>query len=259
MIRPIILGIVQGACEFLPVSSSGHLAVLQVEMGYYDNMLIYDIYLHFATVLATLLYFKPQVKQVIADWFCGFRGERKRGWNYGWAIIFTTIITGIIGILLKSTAERFLQDIRSVALGEIITGIILLLMPIIYRPRIYNIFTLSVIVGIAQGISVLPGISRSGMSIFACVLMGMGITEAFRYSFLISIPSILGAVILEHIKAASGMISYVFLPDGGLIGCFVALLLGLLSLKLMYRMVNIKNWSYFGIYCIILGIFLMLM
>ena len=125
-------------------------------------------------------------------------------------------------------------------------------MPIVSRRRNYSLLTLSIIVGIAQGIAVLPGVSRSGMSIFACMIMGMGITEAFQYSFIISIPAILGATLLEFVKVLKGT-EAIYLPEYGYIGCLTALILGLLSLMLMRRIVNVKNWSYFGIYCIILG------
>lgn len=251
--QSIILGVIQGICEFLPISSSGHLAIMQIYMGMSENMLTYDILLHFATLLATVLYFKHDILMILSDWFTGWTGERKSGWIYGWSIILTTLITGIIGILLKDTAERFSQSITLVGAGEIITGIMLLMMPIISRPRNFNLLTLSIVVGIAQGIAVLPGISRSGMSIFACVIMGMGISEAFRYSFLISIPAILGATMLEFLKAYKGT-ETIYLPEYGITGCISAFILGLLSLMIMRRIVKIKNWSYFGIYCIIIGI-----
>ena len=251
--QSIILGIIQGLCEFLPVSSSGHLAVMQIYMGMSENMLTYDILLHFATLLATFLYFKHDILMIISDWFTGWIGERKSGWVYGWSIILTTLITGIIGILLKSTAERFSQSLMLVGIGELITGIMLILMPMIARPRNFSLLKLSIVVGIAQGIAVLPGISRSGMSIFACMLMGMGISEAFRYSFLISIPAILGATLLEFLKAFRGT-EAIYLPDFGILGCMSAFILGILSLMLMRRIVKVKNWSYFGIYCIMLGI-----
>ena len=256
MIQPIILGLIQGICEFLPISSSGHLALTQIYMGISDNMLTYDILLHFSTLLATVMYFRTEIVEIIRDWFTGFFGERKRGFVYGWAIILSTIITGIIGILLKDTAERFSQSLLLVGTGELITGIILLLMPIVSRRRNYSLLTLSIIVGIAQGIAVLPGISRSGMSIFACVIMGMGISEAFQYSFLISIPAILGATLLELLKVLKGT-EAIYMPEYGYIGCLTALILGLLSLMLMRRIVNVKNWSYFGIYCIILGVMIL--
>ncbi|MBQ4431301.1 MAG: undecaprenyl-diphosphate phosphatase, partial [Synergistaceae bacterium] len=163
------------------------------------------------------------------------------------------LITGIIGILLKDTAERISQSITLVGAGEILTGILLLMMPIMARPRNFNLLTLSIIVGIAQGIAVLPGISRSGMSIFACMIMGMGISEAFRYSFLISIPAILGATMLELLKAYKGT-EAIYLPEYGITGCIFAFILGLLSLMIMRRIVKVKNWSYFGIYCIIIGV-----
>lgn len=254
MIHSIILGVVQGLCEFLPVSSSGHLALFQIWMGFSENMLTYDILLHFATLLAVVLYFQHDILMILADWFGGwFSEKRKSGWSYGWAIIISTIITSVIGLALKSTAENFSENLMLVGAGEIFTGIILVMIPFLAGRRNSSLLKIAVVVGIAQGIAVLPGVSRSGMSIAAGVFMGLGISEAFRYSFLISIPAILGATLLEFVKAFKGDVA-IFLPEGGILGCICAFILGLLSLMLMRRIVSAKNWAYFGVYCLIIGI-----
>lgn len=255
MIQSIILGAVQGLCEFLPVSSSGHLALFQIFMGFEDNMLTFDILLHFATLLAVVLYFWRDILQILADWFGGwFSNHRKSGWAYGWAIIISTIITSIIGLALKDTAEKFSESLALVGAGEIFTGLILALIPIFASRRgNSSLLKIAVAVGIAQGIAVLPGVSRSGMSIAMGLFMGLGISEAFRYSFLISIPAILGATLLECVKFLKGS-EAVFLPEGYMYGAVIAFVLGLASLIFMRRIVNAKNWAYFGFYCLIVGI-----
>ena len=258
MLNTIILGAIQGLCEFLPVSSSGHLALAQIYMGYSD-MLTYDILLHFATLLAVVIYFRNDIVQILSDWFGGwFSDKRKSGWSYGWAILITTAITSVIGIALKGTAEKFSENMTLVGAGEIFTGIILLLIPVLMSKRgNSSLLKIAIMVGIAQGIAVLPGVSRSGMSIAMGLFMGLGMSEAFRYSFLISIPAILGATLLECLKFLKGG-EALYLPEGYIYGAIAAFILGLLSLILMRRIVNARNGSYFGVYCVIIGVIVIL-
>ena len=257
MLKTLILGAVQGLCEFLPVSSSGHLALFQIFMGFDDGMLTFDILLHFATLLAVVIYFRRDIVKIISDWFGGFVSSEKRkasGWSYGWAIITATIATALIGLVLNSTAESFSENLKLVGAGEIFTGLVLVSIPFLSKKRLNSpLLKIAIFVGIAQGIAVLPGVSRSGMSIAAGVLMGLGISEAFKFSFLISIPAILGATLLEVVKfMKSG--SPVFMPEGWLLAAVIAFVLGFLTLDFMRRLVNEKNWAYFGVYCLIIGV-----
>ncbi|MBQ7169494.1 MAG: undecaprenyl-diphosphate phosphatase [Synergistaceae bacterium] len=254
MLQSIILGAVQGLCEFLPVSSSGHLALFQVFMGFGGNMLTFDILLHFATLLAVILYFWRDIWQILREWFGGWTGRRRSGWSYGWAVIIASFITAVIGLGLKSTAEKFSQNVILVGAGEIFTGIILVLIPVLSSSRRNSsLLKTAIFVGIAQGIAVLPGVSRSGMSIAMGLFMGLGMSEAFRFSFLISIPAVLGATLLECVKfLKSG--GAVFLPEGYIVAAVVAFVLGLASLVLMRRIASAKNWAYFGVYCLAVGL-----
>lgn len=254
MIKTLILGAVQGLCEFLPVSSSGHLALFQIFMGFSDNLVAFDILLHFATLLAVILFFWRDIWKILADWFGGwFAAKRRSGWAYGWAIIIASIITAIIGLSLKSTVERASESLLLVGLGEIFTGIVLLLVPVFSRSRKNSsLLKIAIAVGIAQGIAVLPGVSRSGMSIAMGLFMGLGISEAFRFSFLISIPAILGATMLECLKFLKGG-EAVFLPDGWVWGAVIAFVLGVASLKFMKGLVDAGKWAYFGLYCLVIG------
>lgn len=255
MLHSLILGAVQGLCEFLPVSSSGHLALFQIFMGFGENMLAFDILLHFATLLATLIYFRRDIIRIIAEWFGGwFTSKKRSGWSYGWAIIIASMITAVIGLGLKSTAEKFSESLILVGAGEIFTGLVLILIPFIaYSRPNSSLLKTAIAVGIAQGIAVLPGVSRSGMSIAMGLFMGLGITEAFRFSFLISIPAILGATLLEVVKCLKNG-GAVFLPEGYLLGAIAAFVLGFASLILMRQLVNAKNWAYFGVYCLAVGV-----
>lgn len=254
MMHSVILGAVQGLCEFLPVSSSGHLALFQIFMGFDGNMLTFDIVLHFATLAAVVLYFWRDIWHILSDWFMGWTGRKRSGWSYGWAVIISTIITAVIGIILKPYAEEISGNLTLVGCGELFTGLALVTMPLLTsrRAQSSSMLKIAVMAGIAQGIAVLPGVSRSGMTIAMGLFMGLGISEAFRYSFLISIPAVLGATLLECVKyvKAGGAI---FLPEGWITGAIVAFMLGFASLVTMRRIVNVKNWTFFGIYCFIIG------
>ena len=257
MIKTLILGAVQGLCEFLPVSSSGHLALFQIFMGFSDNLVAFDILLHFATLLAVVLFFWRDIWRILADWFGGWltknTDKRRSGWSYGWAIIIASIITAAIGLSLKSTVERASESLLFVGFGEIFTGVVLLLVPVFSRSRKNSsLLKIAIAVGIAQGIAVLPGVSRSGMSIAMGLFMGLGISEAFRFSFLISIPAILGATLLEALKFLKGG-EITYLPDGWVWGAVVAFVLGVASLRFMKGLVDAGKWAYFGLYCLIIG------
>ena len=254
MIKTLILGAVQGLCEFLPVSSSGHLAIFQIFMGFDENLVAFDILLHFATLLAVILFFWRDIWQILIDWFGGwFSSKKGSGWSYGWAIIIASFITAIIGLGLKSTVEKASENLILVGLGELFTGIVLLLVPVFSRSnKNSSLLKIALAVGFAQGIAVMPGISRSGMSIAMGLFMGLGISEAFRFSFLISIPAILGATLLECLKFIKGG-EAVFLPEGWIWGAVIAFVLGMASLKFMKGLVNAGRWALFGVYCLIIG------
>lgn len=258
MLQTFILGIVQGLCEFLPVSSSGHLALFQYFFGFGgedENLVAFDLFLHLATVLALIIYFRKEILQVLKEWFGGFLGKKYSGWYYGWAILIATFFTGVIGLALRKTVEEMSESPLLVGCGLIFTAIILFVIPIISKgKKNISLFKIAIFVGIAQGIAVLPGVSRSGMTIAASLFMGMAVNEAFKFSFMISIPAILGANFLEGLKILkAGRTAEIFLPEGYLLACVAAFVLGLASLGIMRRIVASEKWIYFSAYCLITG------
>ena len=255
MIKTLVLGAVQGLCEFLPVSSSGHLALFQILFGYSDNLVAFDILLHFATLIAVVLFFWRDIWEILRDWFGGwFTKNRRSGWSYGWAIIIASFVTAVLGLSLKGTVEKASESMLFVGLGELFTAVVLLMIPVFSRrPSNSSLLAIALAVGFAQGVAVLPGVSRSGMSIAMGLFMGLTISEAFRFSFLISIPAVLGATLLEVLKYVKGG-EAVFLPEGWLWGALAAFLLGIASLKFMKGLVDAGKWVYFGLYCLVIGL-----
>jgi undecaprenyl-diphosphatase len=252
----LFLGALQGVTEFLPVSSSGHLALAQIVLGWQEPPLSYDLTLHGATTLATILYFARDLVSLSGEWVSGFGDANARnsvGWRIGWAVILGTIVTAAVGLPMKPVVKAALGNSLAVGAGLCVTGGLLLLASFIRRdPRELRGVS-GLFVGLAQGIATLPGVSRSGSTIVAGLLSGLSREEAFRFSFLLSIPAILGAVLLEIGDVGGGAAFVRSLPPGWWAGDLAAFFVGLASLALLRRIVIVGRWWIFGVYCLVVG------
>ncbi|MDR2884234.1 MAG: undecaprenyl-diphosphate phosphatase [Deferribacteraceae bacterium] len=254
-IQALILGIVQGFTEFLPVSSSGHLALVQSLFADFEQPgLLYDTLLHMATLLAVLVFFRDRIRRLFLALF-GLVIHRYKVYYYEekrllWGIVIATIPTGIIGYLLSDLSESFFEKPAVVGYFLILTSILLFISD---RFKGHEGVTpaKALFVGIIQGLAVFPGISRSGSTIFAGLLMGISRERAAEFSFLISIPAILGAAVLQipHIGgvAASDWVVYI-------IGMIAAFLCGVFAIGVMMSLVKKARLEIFALYCLIVGI-----
>lgn len=253
----IFLGFVQGFTEFLPVSSSGHLALAKIFLGVELPPLNYDLVLHLSTTLATILFFSADIITFLSQWCAGFfnaEARKKPGWSIGWAVLLGTVITGLIGFSIKGFAEEASLNSFMVGVGLIVTGILLVVSRWI-RAGFGKVSLMDgVYVGIAQGIAVMPGISRSGMTIIAGLSAGLSKESAFRFSFLLSIPAIVGATLIQALEIGGWHNFSSTLPQGWYLGAIAAFSSGLLSLFLLKRLVIASKWWYFGIYCLLMGL-----
>ena len=252
----IILGMIQGITEFLPVSSSGHLAFARIFIGFNEPSMAYDLLLHLSTMIATLIYFRRDLAQLIFEWLYGFVNKSARrwaGWRFCWAVIIGTLITAPIGFYLKPFAEDAFNNSLWLGGGFIVTGILLLTSRLI--PERYGQVAPGhgALVGFVQGLAVMPGVSRSGSTIWAGLLFGLKREEAFRFSFLLSIPAILGATLLEARELGGAASFYEALPNGWQWGAGAAFIFGYLSLCLLKRLVINDRWWIFGVYTLLLG------
>ena len=252
MIHSIVLGLLQGLTEFLPVSSSAHLALAQAFFGFSEPMLTFDIALHFATMIATLVYFREDVVRLGGQWFSGLvgpDGRKTQGWTVGWAMIVGTALTVVIALPLKPLVERLSTSVFAVGVALLITGGLLFLAssmaPKGGKVRLFN----AVPMGLAQGLAVIPGISRSGSTIVAGMVSGLSPQEAFRLSFLMSLPAVLGATILELKDISSAA-----MPSGWMVGMIVSGLSGYFALKILHRVVTLGRWRGFSFYCLTVGL-----
>ncbi len=256
LLQSIILGIAQGLTEFLPVSSYGHLVVLQKLMNLGEVPVLFDVLLHLATLFVIILAFKVRIARmamaVVRQIFRrGIEGDRAEVKVFG-IIILGTFLTGVIGLTLQTFGLP--QNELVVFISFIITGIILIFASLI-KPGKSSVdpgISQGILIGIAQGLGTLPGISRSGMTISAALWGGIDREKAGELSFLFSIPAILGALILElgNLGELGSSMSF-YLVAAGMISAFIA---GVLSLKLLLIVIKGMKLYLFSIYLIPLGI-----
>lgn len=256
-LEALILGLLQGLTEYLPVSSSGHLAIGSYLFGVDgEENLTFTIVVHIATVLSTVVILWKEIWQLIL-------GALKFKWNdemkYVVNIIISMIPIGIVGVFFKDTIEEVFGS------GLLIVGLMLLLTSLLLsftykaKPRIKeNISPLhAFIIGIAQACAVMPGLSRSGTTIATGLLLGNKKESMAQFSFLMVIPPILGEALLDFKKlfeagaetAASGSVSTTAL----VIGFFAAFIAGWAACKWMVNIVKKGKLIYFAIYCAIIG------
>jgi undecaprenyl-diphosphatase len=240
----VLLGIVQGLTEFLPVSSSAHLIIFQKLLNLSGNELTLSLILHLGTSFALLIFFFKDILKMLKDF------------KMLLLIIIVTIITGIIGLSGKDFFESLFSSTVPAAFALIITGIILILTKkFIYKGRQELNIKDAFILGISQGIAVIPGISRSGITISSLLFRGIEKETAFKFSFLASIPAVFGAAILEakEINLASPLNI-----KNLVIGFAVSLLTGILSLWILRLVLKKAKLHYFGYYCIIVAVITLL-
>lgn len=248
LLKAMLLAIVQGITEWLPVSSSGHLVLAEKFLNY-KSSLTFEVALHFGTLMSVFVYFGKDITDIIQDILkLKFHTENAR---LGILILIATIPAAIIGFLFKNAFESIFSNLSIVALGFGITGLILLIASLPLTKQ-NNKLTKSkaLIIGTSQIISILPGISRSGTTTSTALLLGLKEQTALKFSFLMSIPIILGANILT--------IGNQTLPKELIWATLVSFLIGLLTLHLLYKYIltTKRNLRYFGLYALALAIFI---
>lgn len=252
------LGALQGATEFLPVSSSGHLAIGALLFGEPQLSLAFVVFLHGATLLATLLLFGRDVGRLTAGAVRGLAHPatytRSADGRLVVGLVVATLPTALMGLLLEDWVER-LSGMPWVV-GACFLGSAVAAVATRYGrgERTHLSVGAYVLVGVAQGLAVLPGLSRSGSTIAAAMLLGLGPAEAFRFSFLLSLPAIGGALLLE--LAGSGAMAGV--GAGAWLGGAAALVVGYAALVTLRRMVVRGRFWLFALYLVPLGAGVML-
>ncbi len=258
ILKVIILGIVQGLTEFLPVSSSGHLVLAAELLNFHEEGVAFEVFVHLGTLLSVLIVFSKDVQKMILAPFqfisTGFKKEGTKEYLF-WDlyILVGTIPAAVIGLSFKSRIEAAFSDIALVIMMLAVTGTILLLSR--YMPEKDQKMTVikSLLIGISQAFAILPGISRSGSTIVTGILLGIDKEQAARFSFLLAIPAILGASVIKikdliEIDSYSTPISYL------VIGAVVSFIAGYFAIIWLLDVVRKGRLEWFAIYCYLIVI-----
>ena len=269
ILQAIIMGIVQGLSEFLPISSSAHLVICSNLYKYFKNIqnselpqeIFLDIMLHLGTLIAVLIFFRKDIFEMIKAFSSGLktRDFSSKEAKMALYIIIGTIITAIVAYPLQNIAEFLVKSPIAVGIILVITGL-LLIGSEMYSKRLAekseNIdFKTSIWVAIAQGLAALPGFSRSGLTIATALFNKKERVAAARYSFLLSIPIILGASMIYPFVEIDFSEFASFNWSAIIIGTIVSGIVGYLCIKYFIKFVGKYSLSFFGYYCIIVGVF----
>lgn len=243
-IQAIILGILQGLTEFLPVSSSGHLVIAQTIIPSFNQPgVLFDVVLHAGTLLAIIFYFRKTIQKINSKYLI--------------MLIIGTIPVVLVGMLFQNQIESLFQSVKLVGFALLITSALNYLTD----KKISRKFgpkqgpSLSLLIGVAQAFAIIPGISRSGATIFAGTRLGLKRKNAAEFSFLLSIPAVLGANVLQFITHGLSASVDISTYLAGFLGAFVA---GYLSISVVLKLLLTKKFGIFAVYCAIVGISVLL-
>ena len=254
ILQALILGLVQGLTEFLPVSSSGHLVLGQKLLGFSKPPVAFDILVHVGTLTAIFIFFRKELLVDLKNFLSALRsGSLEKIPKIFWLVVIGTIPAVIVGFSVNSFLEKIFNSTLIVGFSLIFTSLLLASTKFLKKgSKKINELALfdGLIVGLFQSLAILPGISRSGSTVVSGLWREVRREDAFRLSFYLAIPAILGAQILQFkrlIETGSGNNFSYFL------GFLSAILVGILSLRILKKIVLSGKLAYFGIYCFLLG------
>lgn len=264
IIQGIIIGIVQGLTEFLPVSSSAHLVFIQNILGV-ESSLAFDTFLHLGTLIAVLWYFRADIFKMLESWWYSIQdilqGRFKEGFyedpykRLAWYVILATIPVGIVGVLFEDSIDALFAGALYVpAFFLFVTGTILYLSQRMPSGEInYDTITKkeALFMGLGQACAILPGLSRSGTTIAAGLTIGLEKEFAAKFSFILSIPAIFGAFIFQ-LKDIGSAMHVNFLPV--FLGFVASIIAGYLAIRWMLDLIQNRNLDIFSYYCWLVSI-----
>lgn len=257
-LEAILFGIAQGITEFLPVSSSGHLAVLHFLFGRTPESLTFDIAVHLGTAFSVIVVYRTVLKGILNEFFNAVVSRKpNKGSQLALLVFMGSIPAGVIGVFFKSDIEALFSNMYVVVFGFIFTGLILFLTKfqkssgelgqnfLSYDDRTSISAKQALVVGVSQALAIMPGISRSGSTIATGVLAGLSRKDAALFSFLLALPAILGASVLEAAKLKSFSVPQLWVL---LVGFATSFVVGYFSLKLLLRFVQKGRVHLFSYY-----------
>ena len=256
LIKTIILGIVQGLTEWLPISSTGHLKLVEHFFGL-GVPILFDVILHVGTLIVVCAFFKREVGKTLSA-LAHLDFETEYG-KMARLIIVGVIPTMLIGLVFGRLIEETFQSIMPIAIAFIFCGLMLYSSKVAKEKTETIDYSTAIIIGIAQGIAIIPGISRSGATIAVALLLGIKREKAFIFSFLLSIPAILGALSLTIYTEFGELTTSGLGWSEILAGLITAMLVGYFALKLLWKTITKGKFHLFALYCWLLGAVLILL
>lgn len=265
ILKTLILGIIQGFTEFLPISSSAHLVIFEKLLNEHFSSIFFEVLVHLGTLIAILVVFWKDLSKLVKSFVNWMRNgfsfrendfEAKRDVRLVLFIILATIPTAIIGVLFKEKIEEIFHSVKLVGFMLIVTGIILIMSKINQDKAHKKIENMSpfeaILIGIVQGMAILPGISRSGSTISIGLFQKLDREFAAKFSFYLSIPAVIGACILKSLDLTKSDLSSipVMLP-----GFVAAIITGILAIKILLKHISKGKFYLYSIWCFIAGLF----
>lgn len=261
LIEALILGIVQGITEFLPISSTAHIIIVSTLLNKEFDGLIFEIFLHSASVLAVILYFRKDLIDVVTGFFSYFKHKTKENrvqFKFGLYLLVATFITGSLGLVLKDLFDESIKKPPIIAVSLVITGMFLIFIERFHIIGNKDEGTMTwldtIIVALAQTLAVLPGISRSGSTLVAALWTGLNREVAVRFSFLLAIPVILGSSVLI-VKDLSLTMIHEIGASALIVSFITAFIFSLLGIVWLIDFLKKSKLIYFAIYCFVLAAF----
>lgn len=256
-LKAIAMGVLQGATEFLPVSSSGHLVLIPHLLGWPIPSVTFDALVHTGTLMAILAYFRAELLDLARSWFRSiFAGERSYTAYLSWLILLGTVPAVVAGLLLEDFFERLFSSPKLVSLALMGTALLLIAAELALKPRKkleQLTWTDAIFIGLFQALAITPGISRSGSTITAGIIAGLERKEAARFSFLLAVPVIFGAglkQLLDLVLKGEWQGQWVIL----LFGFLSSLLSGYASIAFLLSFLRRRRLYVFAFYCLALGL-----
>jgi undecaprenyl-diphosphatase len=255
-IQAILLGFIQGVTEWLPISSTGHLRITEQLLGL-TLPLLFDVILHVGTLAIVLLFFRKDVKAILSALVKGdFKSENGKLIPL---IIVGTVPTAVIGVFFSSSIETFFSSFLPIAAAFITCGVVLYLSKTGQEQKENVTYMLALAIGTAQGIALIPGISRSGLTIATALLLGVRREKAFKFSFLLSVPAVIGALGLTLYEQHEALTLVGVGWTEILIGITVSLVVSYFALKLLWKALAGKKFHLFAFYCWLIGAILLVL
>ncbi len=246
----LILGIVQGATEFLPVSSSGHLVVAQELLGIQVDGVLFEVAVHVGTLLSIMLVYRERLTDLVS----GILSRKREAWSYLGLLVVATIPAAVLGLTFEDRLEALFDDPIVPGVAFLVTGLVLWSSrsALARNPSAKPVLRAAVIIGLAQAFALIPGISRSGSTVIAALWLGIAPAEAAAFSFLMALPAIGGAAILQvpDVLAGPPDISTAALLVGGI----AAAVTGVLAIRTFVEMLKKRSFHYFATYLWIVGV-----